>query len=156
MAGIHHKALIRRVVRGRNLGVVFLDAAATEIIAPVAAHASLATPSRAPRGIVVLLAADADAEKHCGDEDGGPRAPSEAEGVGPDARAAPHRVELVAHPDEGGRHQSRGDGVDEERDQRREAGDGGTQTPAAGDEAREEGDDGEEDGEQVKHPAEAP
>ncbi len=86
------------------------------IVASSAARAPLTAPARTASGEVISLTANTDAEKHGGDEERGPCSPGEAEGVLTDLRVATHGVELVAHSDEGGRHERCGDCVEKERD----------------------------------------
>lgn len=99
---------------------------------------------------------NADPEEDSCDQDGGNSAPGEAEGVDAKLRSAADRGELLAHLDEGGRHERRGNREEEERDRGHHAREGGTQASEAGQEAGEEGDDGEQEREKVEDPAEPP
>lgn len=65
-------------------------------------------------------------------------------------------MEGVASPDEGGRHQGDGDGVEEQRGEGDEPGYGGSKTTAASQEAGKKGHHLEEERHQVHDPAEPP
>lgn len=109
--------------RGNDLGVVVLNTVVAEVVASAATNAPLAAPARtASSADAILLAPGADAEEDQGDEERGPGSPGEAEGVPTDIRTTAGRDELVAHLDEGRRHENSGDGVEEERDERRYTG----------------------------------
>ena len=86
--------------RASCLGVVILDALGADVIGAAAAGASATAPAPAVRDAVVP-AAHAEAEEHGGDEEGGPRAPGEAEGVPADRGIAAIVLECVASLDEG-------------------------------------------------------
>lgn len=74
------KPLPIRLVRSMHidLSVILFNSVAAKIVAPVAARASLATPSRTTRGDVVPIP-DADPEEDGGDQDSAHGAPGEAE-----------------------------------------------------------------------------
>jgi hypothetical protein len=157
-ASLLRATLFRRLCgRGTSapaLRVVILDAAAVvRAGAPAATEAEFAA---ARRGDVILVLAGAEAEENRGDEEGGPRAPGETEGVTAEAGAAAGVLEGIAGLDEGDGHEHGGNRVEEEGSKGDEAGDGGAQTTAAGEEAGEEGQGLEEEGDDEEDPAEAP
>lgn len=78
----HQRRIRAWPFRACHLGVLVLDPAT---FAAAAAHAALPPPT--PAGVAalaLLVGADADAEEQVCQEEGGPGAPHEAEGVGAD------------------------------------------------------------------------